>query len=128
MMTAVLNDYPDYIIYSDGRIYANSTKKCFVKASITFDGYRQVNLKSIVAKNGYRQSIKVHRIVAMAFVGNPHGHKEVNHKDGNKLNNDASNLEWVSRSENIKHAYSIGLMNNKGVLNGNYKTGKYITS
>ena len=52
----------------------------------------------------------VHRIVAKCFCPNPHGYNEVNHIDGNKLNNDASNLEWCSRVENVRHAYRTGLI------------------
>lgn len=56
----------------------------------------------------------LHRIVADAFIPNPEGNKEVNHIDGNKHNNKVSNLEWVSHSENGKHAYRIGLKVKKG--------------
>lgn len=51
----------------------------------------------------------VHRLVAQAFVPNPLGLAEVNHIDGNKANNDFRNLEWVTRGDNIRHAYARGL-------------------
>lgn len=47
----------------------------------------------------------IHRLVAEAFCENPNLHKEVNHKDGNKQNNRADNLEWCSRTENLLHSY-----------------------
>jgi hypothetical protein len=51
----------------------------------------------------------LHRLLADAFIPNPEGKPCVNHKDGNKHNNELSNLEWVTRSENQKHAYQNGL-------------------
>lgn len=65
------------------------------------DGYIFTNI------NG--KQIPIHRFVADAFIPNPNNYPEVNHKDGNKMNNSVDNLEWVTRSENQKHAVDLGL-------------------
>lgn len=54
---------------------------------------------------GKRKNFAIHRIVANAFIPNPSGLLEVNHKDYNKLNNSVSNLEWVNSSQNKQHAF-----------------------
>ena len=56
-----------------------------------------------------KKNIYVHRIVATLFIPNHNNYKEVNHIDGDKSNNDISNLEWCSHSMNGLHAYKIGL-------------------
>lgn len=60
-------------------------------------------------KDGKMKNILEHRLVANAFIPNPNNLPEINHKDGNKLNNTVKNLEWVSRSQNIIHAFETGL-------------------
>lgn len=72
-------------------------------------GYLQVGLY----KGGDEIKWLVHRLVAEAFVINSDNKIEINHLDGNKLNNKANNLRWCTRSENIKHSYSAGLRKTK---------------
>lgn len=80
------------------------------KPKITKDGYYE----STLVKDGKPKSIRTHRIVAKAFCENPENKLEVNHIDGNKLNNRADNLEWCTSSENQKHAYRLGLQKVSG--------------
>ena len=60
-------------------------------------------------KNGKEKLLRVHRLVAMAFLPNPNNLPQVNHKDGNKQNNSVDNLEWCEQSYNMKHAFKTGL-------------------
>ena len=69
-------------------------------------GYKYV-IFSVLGKKKY---VKVHRLVATAFVPNPRHFKQVNHIDGNKLNNSLSNLEWCTLEYNVSHAHKTGLI------------------
>lgn len=77
-----------------------------IKNYIGGTGYLTVGLT--IAKNKSR-SFQVHRLLAKVFIENVNRYKCVNHKDGNKLNNNLENLEWCSHSHNNKHAYDSGL-------------------
>ena len=72
----------------------------FLKMERTKKGYLRVDLYDA---DGNRKHKKVHRLVAQAFIANPDGKPQVNHKDGNKHNNSVTNLEWVTDSENKAH-------------------------
>jgi len=90
-------------VTDQGVVYSRLGRR--LKQHVSNSGYARVELFS----NGSGRKFSVHRLVATAFVPNPHNKPQVNHIDGNKLNNAASNLEWVTQSENQKHAYAIGL-------------------
>ena len=82
------------------------------------DGYYKVAL----SMDRRLRSFRVHRLVAQAFIDNPSELPEVNHKDGDKLNNNASNLEWCTHAQNIQHAFDNGLaIALRGATNGNSK-------
>ncbi len=77
------------------------------------NGYARLRL----CKDGVASRFSVHRIVASHFLDNPKNYPQINHKDGNKTNNAASNLEWCNASQNALHkAYSLG----KGVGEDNW--------
>lgn len=63
--------------------------------------------------NNIDKRFTVHRLMAIHFIPNPENKPHINHIDGNKDNNSLSNLEWVTRSENLKHAMSLGVMRNQ---------------
>jgi len=94
-----------YQITEDGRVWSVKTAM-WLKGWINTGGYLQVDLKG----RQKRYMPRIHRLVAEAFLPNSENKRVVNHKDGNKLNNTKDNLEWVSDSENITHAYKSGLM------------------
>lgn len=106
-----LNNFPDYDIYNDGKVYSHKTNK-FLKPFSNTDGYMSVNLIDV---NGKNKNFKIHRLVAILFIPNPNNLPEVNHLDGNKENNNMCNLEWVTHSDNIKHAWDNRLIINTEV-------------
>ena len=75
-----------------------------ISGKLDKDGYREVAL----SKGGHVKYTRVHRLVAEAFIDGDTS-LDVNHKDGNKLNNAVDNLEWVTAKENIQHAHDTGL-------------------
>jgi len=85
-------------------------KEKFIKPCKNRDGYLFVSL----CKSNKKVNATIHRMVATSFLKNTDGKITVNHIDGNKLNNNVSNLEWNTYSENNKHAFTIGLRSLKG--------------
>lgn len=94
---------PNYMVSDDGRIRRKGCNKD--KYTREKNGYMFAELYH----HGDKQHVRVHRMVAEAFIPNPEGKPHVNHIDGNKTNNHVSNLEWVTNLENIHHAWNTGL-------------------
>lgn len=106
-----------YLISHNGEVYSKKSKR-LLKPLENKKGYLSIELWA-----NYKRTVKkIHRLVAETFIDNPLEKKEINHIDGNKQNNHVSNLEWCSRSENVKHAYTAGLrISRKGVPLGKRK-------
>ena len=93
-----------YFILSNGDVF-NIDTNSLMAGGKDKNGYHIISL----SYKGKKYTRKVHRLVAEAFIPNPEKLPEVNHIDGDKWNNDISNLEWVSSEENTHHASRIGL-------------------
>lgn len=90
--------------------------RSFYKNKLTILSYRRAKAgyhTVCLHKNKKPLTQNIHRLIADAFIPNTECKKYVNHIDGDKGNNILSNLEWVTQSENMKHAYDIGLMGTK---------------
>ena len=104
-------------IKSKERIVKNNHGNRIVKSKILTPFITNSGYCAIVLHNG-RENFKlnyIHRLVANAFLDNKYNLEQVNHKDGNKLNNCVNNLEWCSRSDNIKHAIKNGFITKEQV-------------
>lgn len=99
-----------YEISSLGNIRNSENKNILTNFDKNRIGYLRVYLYS----EGKKKRYFVHRLVAETFIPNPENKPQVNHKDGNKQNNELSNLEWVTRSENGLHYFRV-------LFNTNYK-------
>jgi hypothetical protein len=106
-----------YAVSSNGRIKSYNRLVTELNGKTRTHKGRLVTLKKTgryhgvsLFLHGVGQRYYAHRLVAEAFIPNPDGRPEVNHKDGNKFNNCVLNLEWATRSENAKHAFAMGLM------------------
>lgn len=99
----VLDLFSGYTIREDGEIRSRFGR--VIKHQVSANGYVRVELW----ENGRGKKHLVHRLLAKAFIPNPEAKPQVNHIDGDTQNNALENLEWVTQSENQKHAYRTGL-------------------
>ena len=94
-----IKDYEGlYAVTEDGQVWSHRSKR-FLTSSLRANGYLTVHL----CKDGAKKHHYIHRLVAEAYIPNPEGLPQVNHKDENKQNNSLNNLEWCSSQYN--HEY-----------------------
>jgi hypothetical protein len=96
----------EYLVSDHGRVKSLKWgKERILKQGLDGGGYPLV----VICLHGKLKTSKVHRLVAETFIPNTGNKSQVNHKNAIKIDNHIDNLEWVSRSENIKHAWDNGL-------------------
>lgn len=102
----MIEGYPNYYVDDIGRVFSKSSGQYreLVQRDDRY-GYPKVT----VCKDGKKTTKNVHRLVAEAFVGGYSDGLQVNHINGNKHDNRADNLEWISGQDNRRHAYRTGL-------------------
>lgn len=123
-MLVLKPNFLNYYIHPNGQVYSLLSKR-FMKQHNDGNGYLIVKLRN----NGMSKNYKVHKLVAEVYLENPNNLAQINHIDGNKLNNYLSNLEWVSASDNMKHAYKLGLKKkHKEKIVLDYQTGIFYFS
>ena len=103
-MWSKIRGFNNYSVSKNGDIRNDITGELKNPVKNT-DGYYRTDLYA----DGKRTTKRIHRIVGEAFISNPSNKSQINHKDGNKLNNRIDNLEWVTPSENMIHAFNTGL-------------------
>ena len=103
-----LKEFPGYFVTEDGQVFSKRTGTFLKGDNSEYPGV-------LLRRDGKTFRRNRHRLVAMTHVCNPDPDrlKEVNHKDGNKHNNHATNLEWCDRSGNMKHAVATGNWGNQ---------------
>ena len=95
-------EYDGYMVSNKGSV---RSKNKILSANNNGHGYLSV----MMSIRNHQLRRYVHRLVAQAFVDNPNNYPQINHKDGNKQNNSADNLEWVTQKMNNQHAWATGL-------------------
>ena len=97
-------NYPNYSVTEDGKVINNKFNR-ELKPMLGRNGYYQVSL----CNKGNIKRLSLHRVIASTFLDNLDNKAQVNHINGIKTDNRLENLEWSTRSENMKHAYKNGL-------------------
>ena len=98
-----IQHHPNYSVTKEGKVFSHNINAFL--APFNCNGYLRVSLSN---KNKFKKYL-IHRLVAESFIENTENKPFVNHINGNKSDNRLENLEWCNNSENMIHAYKIGL-------------------
>jgi hypothetical protein len=98
-----------YQVSNMGRVISNNG---LLHLNTNTYGYKHITL----SKGNVQKTVVVHKLVADAFIENPHNKPQINHIDGNKENNAVANLEWVTQGDNNRHAIRMNLRKAKKIL------------
>lgn len=107
-MLKEVKDFPGYYVSSEGFVKGKRVPR--LKGKITWDGHEEV----VLVHEHRRRNVRTHILIAEHFLVKPENKTQVNHKDGNKLNNCVDNLEYTDNSGNVRHAFINGLIKTKG--------------
>ena len=110
-----IEGFERYLISNYGRVWSKRGERV-LKTWISNCGYELVGL----TVNSKTTKVSIHRLVAKHFIPNHNNKEQVNHIDGNKINNKAQNLEWSTQSENMRHANKNGLTRDRKGNNSFY--------
>jgi hypothetical protein len=108
-----IKGFSKYLIYENGDIYSKYYNKLMSPQKNKYN-YLCLNLKN---DEGKCKSMRVHRLVALAYIPNLENKREVDHIDQNKTNNHVSNLRWATRSENMQNIKQVRRDNTLGEKN-----------
>ena len=102
--------FPNYQISPSGEVFSITSARVLKSTVCRDTGYRYIILRDA---QSYRKKRTLHSLLAEVFIPNPESLPQVNHKDGDKLNNQLSNLEWVNSRDNVRHAFTNNLCSHK---------------
>lgn len=110
-LVLIEESYTDYITPL-GNIYKLMDNGLYIKKACGPNPHNGYVYIGVTLKDGGHRSMRVHRLVARAFISNPNNHPIVGHKDNNKANNHVDNLYWTTVQENTQKAFDDGLAKN----------------
>lgn len=102
----MFKEIPGYSRYKINESGVVRNKYRELKQQTSTKGYKTICL---IGDDGKKKAVKIHRLVGLTYIENPENKPQINHKDGDKLNNHVSNLEWCTNQENMDHAHKNGL-------------------